>query len=376
MRGFLILLLCCFAPICVIDVGAQEKADSVLNTAESHYEQGMKLFERGDLDDALKEFHQTVKLDADYPGGYIGLAYIHTTRGEFDSAKRYLKVARKKDKKGGEVYLAEGRILVKKQGKNWLKDALKAFKNARKRHERDDRIPYYEGEAYRLAGQYQEAENAFSKAIDLKGSMTDRAVRALETVQMTRRAAPGTDVGIKIARLDPLTRADLAALLIDEMKLEELVKKKTEQKYNVVFRTPDESASEMTTGEASDIKGHWAKAWIEQTLPLKVPGLGVYPDGTFKPYAAVARKDFALVIQGLLVLITGDASLTTAYLGAESSFQDVRPDVFYFNATTLAVNRGLMQIDKLKGTFRPNDPVSGAEALLTIKDLKSALVTR
>lgn len=372
----LIILLCVLGIWGQVEGGPPGDKSSVLNTPEGHYDQGMRKFELGDLQGAAEEFRQTIKLGPDYPGGYIGLAYIHVTRGEIDSAERYLKTARRKDKKGGEVYLAEGRMRVKEQGKNWLKKALKAYKKSRKRIPHDDRVPFYEGEAYRLAGKYQKAENAFSESIDLKGMMSASATRALETVQLARRAAPGTKVSIKIARLDPLTRADLAALLIDEMKLEELVEKKTKPKYNIAFRTTDESDNGQDLSKASDLEGHWAKSWIERTLPLKVPGLSVYPDGKFKPYSAVARKDLAMVIQGLLVLITGDISLTTVFLGAESSFPDVRSDIYYFNSASLAVSRGLMKVEKLKGTFRPDDPVSGAEALLALKDLKSSLVTQ
>ena len=81
-------------------------------------------------------------------------------------------------------------------------------------------------------------------------------------------------------------------------------------------------------------------------------------------------------MEGLLVLATRDEGLRTQFIGSESRFPDVRPDVYYFNAASLAVERGLMPVGKLEGTFRPDAEVSGAEAILAIKDLRSSMMTR
>ena len=243
---------------------------------------------------------------------------------------------------------------------------------------RDEIVPWLAelAEACRKAGQYQEAENAYSRAIELKGPMQTRAARALSEVQMTRRAAPGTQVGIRVAEVGSLTRADLCALLIDELKVEELVEKQRKKTYDTGFQPPGDQTQDGSTSCPGDIEGHWAKAWIEQTLALDLPGLGLRSDGLFGPDDAVKRKDLAQVLQGLLVLITKDGSLVTKYVGSESRFPDVRSDVYYYNAAALAVGRGLMRVDALEGTFGPERTVSGAEALLAIKDLKEALMTR
>ena len=365
-------------------------AESVLDTPEAHYNQGMKKMLEGDLDAALAEFQQTLKLNPKHPGAYLGFALIRGQQGvtqreasNIDKAKswfrdalRYVDNAKRYNKKSIEVYITKGRVLAMRQKGNWLKDALKAYKDARKIDDRDDRVPFHEGEAYWMAGEYQEAENAYGRAVDLKGPTQDRAATRFAQVQMVRKAAPGTEVGIRIARMDPATRADLCALLVDELKVETLVDKLAKKEYDTSFKAPGETVAPGQTQGPIDIEGHWARSWVERVLALKVPGLEAYPDGSFKPNDPVTRKDLARVLQGLLVLITKDQGLSTRFVGTQSRFPDVRADVYYYNAVALAVERGLMQVGKLEGTFRPDATVSGAEAVLAIKDLKDALMTR
>ena len=298
-------------------------------------------------------FQRAQKLDPEYAGTYVGFALIEATAGKFQEALRYLETARKKDKRGIDVYLAQGRIQVMQAKQDWLKHALEIYAEARKLGNRDDRVAFYEGDAYRKAGQYQDAENAYSRAIDLEGPMQARSARALSEVQMTRRAAPGTQVGLRVAELDPLTRANLCALLIDELKVDELVEKQREKTYDTGFQSPGDQTQDEAGKGPGDIEGHWAKAWVEQTLGLDLPGLGLRSDGLFVPDDAVKRKDLAQVLQGLLVLITKDESLVTKYVGSESRFPDVRSDIYDYNAAALAVDRGLMRVDTREGTFRP-----------------------
>ncbi|HUJ76785.1 MAG TPA: S-layer homology domain-containing protein, partial [bacterium] len=58
----------------------------------------------------------------------------------------------------------------------------------------------------------------------------------------------------------------------------------------------------------------------------------------------------------------------------QSPFPDVRNDSPYFNAVEVVVTRNLMEAkDKINGVFAPAEPVSGADALLVIRALKSEL---
>jgi len=72
-------------------------------------------------------------------------------------------------------------------------------------------------------------------------------------------------------------------------------------------------------------------------------------------------------------MATGDESLATKYLGEASRFPDVRSDNFSYNAIALMVDRGIMSADRMTGEFKLNAKMSGADALLAIRDFQNAL---
>jgi len=78
-------------------------------------------------------------------------------------------------------------------------------------------------------------------------------------------------------------------------------------------------------------------------------------------------------MQGIMILVTGDESLATKYVGEQSRFPDVSGTHFAYNAMALMVDRGIMNADKMSGAFKLNDPMSGADALLAIRDFQNAL---
>ena len=58
---------------------------------------------------------------------------------------------------------------------------------------------------------------------------------------------------------------------------------------------------------------------------------------------------------------------------AHLAFPDVRSDQYFFNAAMVATSRGFLEADKATGEFKPGDPVSGADALLSIREFKDQL---
>ncbi len=97
------------------------------------------------------------------------------------------------------------------------------------------------------------------------------------------------------------------------------------------------------------------------------------PDNTFRPEKPLTRASYARVNQGILDLITADQGLSTRYVGEESRFPDVRGDSYAYNAIAVSVERGIMSADRITGRFRPDETVSGAEALLMIRELQNAV---
>jgi len=102
-------------------------------------------------------------------------------------------------------------------------------------------------------------------------------------------------------------------------------------------------------------------------------GLQVYPDGNFYPESILTRAQYAQSNQAILILLSGDKTLSHAYIGQESRFPDLRADNYAYNALALCLERGLLNIaDRRTGAVNPNGSVSGAQALLAIRQLQNS----
>ena len=207
--------------------------------------------------------------------------------------------------------------------------------------------------------------------VEMKGDYSGKADKMWQISQKIVRAMPGTSIGKKVALYEEITRADLAALLAEELKISVLMEKRTTPASG--FQTPEQmrSASASTDGP-SDAKGHWAETWINELSQYGIlegaPGQPFYPD------ESVNRAEYCMAIQRLLTIVTGDASLEMRYFGeSPSRFQDVPSSHPGYNAMALCAERGIMQADMITGRFDPTRPISGADALLSIRSFQNAL---
>ena len=101
--------------------------------------------------------------------------------------------------------------------------------------------------------------------------------------------------------------------------------------------------------------------------------MGLFPDGSFHPDEIIIRSNYAQFLQNIIVAVAGDQNLATKYIGSVSRFPDVNPAHYAYNAICLAVDRGIMRADTIKGTFGMRNSVSGADALIIIRELQNAL---
>jgi hypothetical protein len=171
----------------------------------------------------------------------------------------------------------------------------------------------------------------------------------------------------------------VAALFDQELNLEKLFTKRGTKTYDTTFKAPTESSTKITPETtvkmepATDIQDHWLKPSIDTVLKLQVRGLEAGPNHTFEPDKLITKAEFAVMLEDILIKVTGDEKLATKFLGATSPFPDVRNDQYYFSAIMTASSRNFLEADKATGEFKPGQPVSGADALLTIREFKSQL---
>jgi len=350
--------------------------ESILDTPDNHYRQGMRSYNRGDLQGATEEFNRATALDPDYAGGYIGLGLVEAEKENYKEALDLVDKGIGKNKDFIDGYIAKGRILVKQEkGDKWLDNAVKQYEKALKIDENNEKALFYMGEAYKKAYDFDTAADYFSDVISIKGDFAAQANSEWELMQKIQRAAPGTRIGKKIALIPEIDRADLAVLFVEELKLLEVLKKKQPKTYDTRFRPPKDPTKmqeqEQKQKLATDIEGHWAKNWIEDII--KADAMGTFPDRTFRPDEKITRANYAMFLQNILIAVTGDEDLATKYIGTQSRFPDINSTHYAYNAICLSVDRGIMEADKIDGSFGLNKKVSGADALLIIRDFQNAL---
>jgi len=351
--------------------------ESILDTPENHYRQGNRELQAGNLQDALKEFERAKALDPDYPGAYVGMGMVALEKKNYKVAFEWINKGLGKDKKFVDGHIAKGVVYMKqREGDDWLKKAVKCFDDALEIKPDSEKALYFKGVAYKNAYQFSEAAVEFRKVIEIKGDFSQQANDEWELMQKIQRAAPGTRVGMEIALIPKIDRADLAVLFIEELKLPELLKKKVKKTYDTSFRPPDDptvvpQAEAAEQAKATDISGHWAENWIKTILDYGV--MEVFPDNTYHPDELITRAGYAMFIQNILIAVTQDESLASKYFGTDSPFPDVNSNHYAFNAISLCVSRGIMKADTMDGAFHMKDSVSGADALLIIRELQNAL---
>ena len=352
---------------------------SALDTPDTHSSRGMVKFENGDLRGAQAEFERARILDPSFSQSYAGSGLVAMAQGDFWRARKQIEQALHRDRDVAGTHVILGRILTEEGVErgfptdDWLDDALAAFKRAKKLSPSDPAIHFWEGMSYVRALRLEPARIALTRVIEQnRGRYVERAMAEVERIQTVQRVGPGSDLGTKIAMSNQLTRAELAVLVLEELKLAELVQQRRTRGEGIRFRSPEEAASEAPA-VSKDIEYSWARAWVEDVLSLGIPGFELLPDGSFRPDEPVTRASYARVSEGILTLITADPSLSTRYVGEPSRFPDVRGDSYAYNAIAISVERGIMSADRITGRFRPEDTVSGAEALLMIRELQNAV---
>jgi tetratricopeptide (TPR) repeat protein len=353
-------------------------ATSQLDTPEHHTYTGLKLLGEEKYADAQREFELAIQLDAKYSKGYTGIGLVKIYTGDFDAALDYLKKGWNKantDEDRIFVYVSRIRYYTQsKIEKKWLKLAKNQFDDVIKLDPRHAPAYYFMGLAYKAGLDFSMAGQMFTKVLELKSEYVAEADIQWNFLQKVQRAMPGTTTGKQIALVERLTRADAAALFMEELKIDVLYKKRTPKTFDTSFKDPEKATAKPIKITAKDIADHPLRTDIEGILQLGVRGLENYPDGNFHPGELVTRAAYAMMLEDILIKVTGDNSLAIKFIGTTSPFPDLRADLPYFNAIMVVTSRGIMEAkDMTTGEFAPLSPVAGVDALLIIRKFKDEL---
>ena len=358
----------------------------------------MKALEEGNGSIAQEKLERALYCNNEFSIAYSGLAIVTAdkSRGQKDEGYRkveteqvaeYLAKAKKYADGADQLfdyYAAVIRTQTLLKEKSWLEEAENAYQHGSQLKVDERNLIYYQGTealtyfmgiAYMEAFEFTKARDTFALVLNAKseGNWHEKADRAWKKTDRIVRAMAGItvgDVGKRIAVKSTVSRADLSALLIDEMKIDKLMAGRVPVGSKVTSLKPEFIPA--------DILNNPFKEEILTMMKWKVRGMEPKYDETtkaylFKPNDSVSRGEMAFIIEDVLVKLTGDEKLATAYFGQDKSpFPDVRPSSSVYNAVMNVTTRGIME-GELSGEFRVNDPVDGAEALLAIRMLKQKM---
>ncbi len=366
---------------------------SIEDTPPNHYLRGMELIENGKAAEAEARFARALELDPKYAPGFAGQALVVALGVESQADAKHREIELDKfrallDKGYGKAKTPADKFIVAvtavraetvAKDARWIKGADKWYTKGHVIKKIDEgSLPYYRniealdyfmGKAWFEAGEYTKAKDMLGMVVGKDLGKWHQPANALYArVQKIERAIANytvTGISKAIAAKESVSRADVAALLVNELNLDRL------------FGGLDDLQPKADFIPA-DVVDHPFKAEIIGVLKWNVRGLEPVYDATtkaelFKPAELVSRKEMALALEDILIKVSGDESLANKFFGQTSSpYGDVKPTEAYYNAVVNVVSRNLMETD-LSSAFRPNDDLDGAELLLAVVRLRNAV---
>jgi hypothetical protein len=267
-------------------------------------------------------------------------------------------------------------------GKAFIETAKAAYRQADGLNVKETDLPYYRGKealdyymglAFQKAQEFREAKGRFEAVLNAKrdGKWNAPADRAWKETDRIVRAMAGvtvSDLGRKIAVKGTVTRAELTALLTHEFGLGTFSPKNAQNRPHPSPIPADVTSSPLRE-EILIVLG-WHLRGLE---PSYDAASGAY---LFESARIVKRGEMALLLEDMVIRVTGDEKIASAYLGHEKSpFIDISPTSRFYNAAMNATVRGLME-GEAGGAFRVDEPVSGADAVLAIRSVQQKMQGR
>jgi len=227
------------------------------------------------------------------------------------------------------------------------------------------------GELFQRGLHLSQALEAFERA-RIKAKFPEKELDArVARIRAVHSQAPRSDLGKKLGLMPQVNRGEVAALLIQELRVDRL---RALQGSPTWRPTLEESGIAPTV---KDIAESPYRVDIKHVLALGIRGLEPFADQTFRPNDPVSRAEFVVILEDVLTRATGDQTLPTQLLGKSSPFSDVKEGVWFQSAADLARNLGLFASPPGETPeFRPLDPITGLETLEAFRLIKKRLDIR
>jgi tetratricopeptide (TPR) repeat protein len=317
-------------------------------------------FAAGDLAAAELNYQAAIGLDRKNAGAFLGLGRLYLAWDQLDKSAEAIKTGLRYTKsKPQKLDLLATSIRLENARGNYKKAKSYYSKAKRVRGSKAHaEIHVAMANAAIAAQKYEDAEELLTKALALKSPFTAEAVRALDNMQLIKKAVAITDSDF--AYSPAINRSQVAYLLINQLKIQQ--------------KLDNNAADESTVGEMSDqnLIDYYNSSFKDEIIMVHRLGLRSMriKNGAFQPERALTRVELALLIEDVLHA-KFDVS-RTHFIGTDSPFTDLSSNHTGFNAMMTAVTRGLMKGNQ-EGVIQPDALVSGAEAILALHNLESIL---
>ncbi|MBT7890198.1 MAG: hypothetical protein HN580_14345 [Deltaproteobacteria bacterium] len=366
-----------------------------MDTPSFHVQRGDEALMKSQYEPARSAYKKALSLDGNYSPALSGLAaataYEASRPGVSEQTKKQVlqeavsQIEQALDNATSSASRARAHsfaiqvyLSLQLPREEWYEKVKDHFEEAQELTPNNPAPVFYMAKAEAAGHNYNQAALFYQKVLAQGGKFEARANKELKRIQRIQRALPSSGFGKRIANVEKITRADVAGLFIVELKLDRLYRDQQKKKGSGYQVPKSQRKLKMDPlqkyPEAVDISGHPLESAIKEVMSLGIKGLSADPAHKFYPDQEFKRAEFSQLLQDLLIKITRDPSLATRFIGEPSPFPDVSPDVWYYNAVRTVINRGLMKVNNaVTGNFSPLAPVSGADALLAIRNLKEIL---
>ena len=322
-----------------------------------HVEVGTVFLEKGKISEAQRQFLLALEEDPGLVKAYVGLALVKAYQKDQNAAWVKIEEAKKMVKTDDDkidVYKGEIHLVYLLFTPKMLPKAEKAFKQIMNLRPGDASACFYMALVYEKAFLFDKAISLLDRVLKTENPFVLKAYNEIDKIAKIKKAQPITDIGKEIGLKDIITKADMAALLVHELHLPQLI---------------EVSSDNLLT--AKDVLGERFAKEILAIIPLKIRELSATVDGYFDPQQKLTKASFCEIFQDILVRVTGNKQLRNRFQRVRSPYKDLDPKTPYYNACILGLVKGfVLPQDRPNKIFGTLSPVSGAEVLLALKRLR------
>ncbi|MCD6319811.1 MAG: hypothetical protein J7M03_03935 [Candidatus Desulfofervidaceae bacterium] len=328
-----------------------------LSSPAHHVEVGMVLFEKDKLAEAAREFQLALEMEPKLGKAHIGLALVEAKRGNKKKAWQEIEKAEALVKdKADEVSVNIGkiRLVYLLFSPEDLPLAEEVFTKIMAIKPGNAQACFYMALVYERAFLFDKALSLLDRVLKSENTYVLQAYNEIDKLTKIKQAHPVSDIGKEIGLKDAITRADMAALLVHELHLPELLE---------VPHSPLPVIRDIGTEPFAEE--------ITAIVPLQLRELSATVDGYFDPQLKITKASLCEILEDILVRILGDNTLRHRFKKVRSPYKDLDPKAPYYNACILGLVKGFVTPqDYLNKEFGPLSPVSGADVLLGLKRLR------